>query len=165
MIPAAGFLGGLVGITHVRPFGLTEEGTQIFRSELDTANTRRFSLRHARNGRRDGRSDAARGASFAAGYFNHLMSVEKFRTVRAGAELSIKIFIDFLEKSGYNESMKLTEFTFLLRKPDGQEYEQDVPARSQAEAERRLMNLLDALSSYDKIIGFKGSHNDTQIAQ
>lgn len=45
------------------------------------------------------------------------------------------------------------EFIFVLRKPDGSEYELPVTARTVEEAERRLKNALDALDSRDKVIG------------
>ncbi len=49
----------------------------------------------------------------------------------------------------------LNEFIFIIRTQDGQEYEMTVPARKEADAERLLRNLLDALDSTDKIITVK----------
>ncbi len=53
--------------------------------------------------------------------------------------------------------MARKEFIFIIRTPGGQEYEMAVPARRESDAERLLKNLLDALSSNDRIVAFKGS--------
>lgn len=49
------------------------------------------------------------------------------------------------------------EFIFVLRKPDGSEYEQAVSADDEADAERRLKNILDVFDSRDKVVGLKES--------
>lgn len=49
------------------------------------------------------------------------------------------------------------EFIFVLRKPDGSEYEQAVSANNEADAERRLKNILDVLDSRDKVVSLKES--------
>jgi len=49
----------------------------------------------------------------------------------------------------------LNEFIFIIRAQDGQEYEMTVPARQEADAERLLRNLLDAIDSKDTIISAK----------
>lgn len=49
----------------------------------------------------------------------------------------------------------INEFIFIIRAQDGQEYEMTVPARQEADAERLLRNLLDALDSKDTIISVK----------
>jgi hypothetical protein len=55
--------------------------------------------------------------------------------------------------------MVLREFIFVIRTPEGREYEMAVPARKESDAERRLKNLLDALASRDRIVGLKGQQN------
>lgn len=44
------------------------------------------------------------------------------------------------------------EFIFIMRKPDGTEYEQRVTASSEADAERRLKNVMDVLNSPDRVV-------------
>lgn len=44
------------------------------------------------------------------------------------------------------------EFIFVLRRPDGTEYEQRVTASNEADAERRLKNAMDVLNSSDRVI-------------
>ncbi|OGW41775.1 MAG: hypothetical protein A2010_16400 [Nitrospirae bacterium GWD2_57_9] len=53
--------------------------------------------------------------------------------------------------------MELKPFIFIMRSPNGQEYEMAVPARRESDAERLLKNLLDALNSRDKILFLKAS--------
>ena len=53
--------------------------------------------------------------------------------------------------------MVLKEFIFVIRTPEGQEYEMAVPARKETDAERLLKNLLDAIESTDRIVSLKGS--------
>jgi hypothetical protein len=53
--------------------------------------------------------------------------------------------------------MVLKEFIFIIRTPIGEEYEMTVPARRESDAERLLGNLLDALSSNDRIVSLKES--------
>ena len=52
--------------------------------------------------------------------------------------------------------MILKEFIFVIRTPDGREYEMAVPAGKETDAERLLKNLLDALDSRDRIVSLKG---------
>ncbi len=47
------------------------------------------------------------------------------------------------------------EFIFVIRKPDGQEYEVAVAARKETDALRRLKNLLETLASKDEIVSLK----------
>jgi hypothetical protein len=56
--------------------------------------------------------------------------------------------------------MEIMEFTFVIRKPDGQEYEVVVAARKETDALRRLKNLFETLASKDKIVSLKGSKTD-----
>jgi hypothetical protein len=47
------------------------------------------------------------------------------------------------------------QFTFVLRRLDGSEYEIDIPANSEAEAERRLEDFLEISYSPDALVGLK----------
>jgi hypothetical protein len=49
------------------------------------------------------------------------------------------------------------EFIFILTRPDGSQYEQPVSAENEADALRRLKNVLDVLESRDKIDRLKQS--------
>jgi hypothetical protein len=51
--------------------------------------------------------------------------------------------------------MEIMKFTFVIRKPDGQEYEIVVSAGKKTDAVRRLKNLLETLASKDKIVTLK----------
>jgi hypothetical protein len=46
-------------------------------------------------------------------------------------------------------------FVFVLRRPDGSEYEVNISANNEAEAERRLKNLLEISYSLDEFVGLK----------
>lgn len=46
-------------------------------------------------------------------------------------------------------------FVFIIRKPDGSEYENVVSANSEAEAKQRLKNILEVFQSQDEIVGLK----------
>jgi hypothetical protein len=49
------------------------------------------------------------------------------------------------------------EFIFVIRRPDGQEYNMSVFARREDDAILRLNNLFNAIASMDKIVSLKGS--------
>jgi hypothetical protein len=51
------------------------------------------------------------------------------------------------------------KFIFVLRKLDGSEYEIDISANSEAEAERRLEDFLEISYSPDALIGLKRPNN------
>jgi hypothetical protein len=55
--------------------------------------------------------------------------------------------------------MVLKEFIFVICTPEGKEYEMAVPAREEADAQRRLKNLLDTLASQDRIVSSKGARS------
>ena len=57
-------------------------------------------------------------------------------------------------------SMALNKFIFVIRKPDGQEYNMAAFGRDETDAERRLENLLDTIASRDTIVSLKGSKTD-----
>jgi len=46
-------------------------------------------------------------------------------------------------------------FVFVLRRPDGSEYEVNISANNEAEAEWRLKNLLEISYSLDEFVGLK----------
>jgi ABC-type metal ion transport system substrate-binding protein len=46
-------------------------------------------------------------------------------------------------------------FIFILRRPDGTEYENVVSANSEDEAKQRLKNILEIFRSQDEIVGLK----------
>jgi len=46
-------------------------------------------------------------------------------------------------------------FVFVLRRPDGSEYEVNISANNAAEAEWRLKNLLEISYSLDEFVGLK----------
>jgi hypothetical protein len=49
------------------------------------------------------------------------------------------------------------EFIFVIRRPDGQEYNMSVFARKEADAVLRLNNLFNAICSMDRIVSLKAS--------
>jgi hypothetical protein len=55
----------------------------------------------------------------------------------------------FIKKIGKNMRNK---FVFVLRKPDGSEYEKAVFADSEVEAKLRLKNVLDIFNSQDEVV-------------
>jgi ABC-type metal ion transport system substrate-binding protein len=46
-------------------------------------------------------------------------------------------------------------FVFILRRPDGTEYENVVSANGEDEAKQRLKNILEIFRSQDEIVGLK----------
>jgi hypothetical protein len=57
-----------------------------------------------------------------------------------------------IRKIGNNERQT---FVFVLRRPDGSEYEVNISANNAAEAEWRLKNLLEISYSLDEFVGLK----------
>jgi hypothetical protein len=49
------------------------------------------------------------------------------------------------------------KFIFVIRKPDGQEYDMTAFGRDETDAVRHLENLLDTIASRDTIVSLKGS--------
>jgi hypothetical protein len=59
--------------------------------------------------------------------------------------------------------MERKEFIFVMRRPDGQEYDMAVSALRESDARRRLKNLLFTTVSSDKIVSLKESQTDDMI--
>jgi hypothetical protein len=56
--------------------------------------------------------------------------------------------------------MERKEFIYVMRRPDGQEYDMAVSALRESDALQRLTNLLDTITSSDRIVSLKGSQAD-----
>ena len=63
------------------------------------------------------------------------------------------------------EKVTKKKFVFVLRKPDGSEYEKAVFAITEAKAEQRLKNVLDIFESKDEVVKLKRPSNEKTIAQ
>jgi hypothetical protein len=50
-------------------------------------------------------------------------------------------------------------FVFILRRPDGSEYEVNTSAINETEAKRRIENLLEISYSLDEFVGLKQPNN------
>jgi hypothetical protein len=58
------------------------------------------------------------------------------------------------------EDNKRETFVFVIRRPDGSEYEVSVSANSETDAERRLENILEISYSSDEFVGLKNPKNE-----
>jgi hypothetical protein len=56
--------------------------------------------------------------------------------------------------------MDHNKFIFVIRKPDGEEYDMAAFGRDETDAVRHLENLLDTIASRDTIVSLKGSKTD-----